>query len=68
MFFLLEILDDTKPDPRTVDFLEKTLQATNATSDAIEGIAKDLVLREIYQDEIALLKERIHNLQRSENI
>ena len=64
--WLLNIISDSqKPDPRTVDYLEKSLKATSTTTTTIGTIAADLVLREIYQDDIRLLQERLLNLQKS---
>ena len=52
------------PDPRTLHFLEHELGGTSINQRKINDMAVNLVLREIYQDEINNLQEHLTNMQR----
>ena len=54
------------PDPRTIFFIETQLAGSSSLPQkAIKDMASGLILKEIHQDEVTLLQEKLSQLQRT---
>ena len=63
--YLYFLTDDQECDPRTAHYLESYLNKTQANQQTIKDLASNLLLKQIYRDEIKQLQDKIDSLQTS---
>ena len=63
--FIILFLDITIPDKRTLSFLEQYLRDTSVNQRTMRDLAINLVLKEIYQDDVTELRDKLTRLQKA---